>query len=612
MDWLSGQVPSTIRRPWRVYEEDLEYKLAGSVEPGSPDVPEGREAECQALAAIQARGARLAFVSLPESTQRAYAEVSLMELAAYVCWRRAEAARLGQRGEGVSEDQEVELKAAWDQLDCDDKVEWVPQDTRAALGLEACWASLLADGAPPCGLHGEQAGPSEMPNPLPAGQQPGAAADAARSAAPSAEPERLEGEARVAAAREELAKLFGTPCFKEANGADAGAHPAPSTEGSTTVRGRRSILRRPAAATGIGDPPAKARLVTIKCEAAEAAALTAQRLQGRHRFAPAPALPKPKPKPKARRAPAAALAICSEAWNAVCSVCRGGETSGNNDIGLCDGCDKAFHQQCHRPPVATFGSPDDQWFCTTCAEALARQRGLRHRVGDFVWARLAVNAQPWPAQVLRMDFSSPKDPRPYWVQFFLPDKNEGAWLGDAFVQPWPQAPRTSVLGAGRLVAVKLAEVAGAAALAVGGSPPHSSRKRPQRGKPPPLVVLDTDEEEQEEDEEEVESPATPCRRARSSRLAGLEAARGRGSARAAAPESAAQSEQKRPRSRQQGRATAPAAKRVLLNKERTGRASADGEDHLSQEATQIKAMLAEAHSRQRLLEAKLESARRSK
>ena len=53
--WRTSMIPSTIRRPWRVYEEDLEDQLA----------------RVQArLEAVQGRGARAIFASLPEESQR--------------------------------------------------------------------------------------------------------------------------------------------------------------------------------------------------------------------------------------------------------------------------------------------------------------------------------------------------------------------------------------------------------------------------------------------------------------------------------------------------------------------------------------------------------------
>ena len=79
--WTSPMIHPTIRRPWRIFEEDLEDQLKDL---------EGQLARVQArLEAVQAHGARAIFASLPEESQRTYAEVSLKELSAYVCWRCA-------------------------------------------------------------------------------------------------------------------------------------------------------------------------------------------------------------------------------------------------------------------------------------------------------------------------------------------------------------------------------------------------------------------------------------------------------------------------------------------------------------------------------------------
>ena len=80
-----------------------------------------------------------------------YAEVSLMELSAYVCWKRAQAAKGGD----VCKD----YQAAWDILDCDVKVYWVPDDPWVVLAADPTWAPLLDDALPsanavPAGLLG--------------------------------------------------------------------------------------------------------------------------------------------------------------------------------------------------------------------------------------------------------------------------------------------------------------------------------------------------------------------------------------------------------------------------------------------------------------------------
>ena len=126
--WTSPMIPPTIRRPWRVFEEDLEDKLACYL---------------AKLEAVQGHGAQATFATLPEDLQRDYAEVSLKELSAYVRWRRANCAK--RSGETP-----MQFEFAWHVLDRDDKARWVPEDHRAVLMADAIWAPLLVHGPPAC------------------------------------------------------------------------------------------------------------------------------------------------------------------------------------------------------------------------------------------------------------------------------------------------------------------------------------------------------------------------------------------------------------------------------------------------------------------------------
>ena len=142
-DWQSKLVPATIRRPWRVFAEDLEDRVADALREGA----EIGGALQKRLAAVEAKGVLAAFKALPTSEQRTYAEVSLLELSAYVCWRQAHEAQL-QRPDDAP--YLVALAAARDKLDCDDMAEWVPMDAREALLDDGRWAPFLADGPPVC------------------------------------------------------------------------------------------------------------------------------------------------------------------------------------------------------------------------------------------------------------------------------------------------------------------------------------------------------------------------------------------------------------------------------------------------------------------------------
>eukprot|EP00812_Abedinium_dasypus_P008555 NODE_230_length_1777_cov_383.021487.p1 GENE.NODE_230_length_1777_cov_383.021487~~NODE_230_length_1777_cov_383.021487.p1 ORF type:complete len:482 (-),score=131.56 NODE_230_length_1777_cov_383.021487:70-1515(-) len=133
-DWQSPCIPPTIRRPWRVFEEDIEDKLVDAASQGAAEIDEG---SLERLAAVPARGTQAAFAALPEEQQRQYAEVSIMELAAFVSWRKEQIAK------GPVNGPTGEFEAAWDILDCYEKAEWLPDDPRAALAMDPEWAPLL-------------------------------------------------------------------------------------------------------------------------------------------------------------------------------------------------------------------------------------------------------------------------------------------------------------------------------------------------------------------------------------------------------------------------------------------------------------------------------------
>lgn len=163
--------------------------------------------------------------------------------------------------------------------------------------------------------------------------------------------------------------------------------------------------------------------------------------------------------------------LCPEALETVCCICNHGDASDENDLAMCDRCDRGFHQQCHDPPVSHFGRPEDQWFCAECTAELAEERGLTVKAGDFVWASSSACPQLWPARVLRIDFTSAADTRPYWVQFFDSVKGQatGAWVSESQAVAWADGPAFDTLKDGRRrLAVRLAEADGAAPISGSG------------------------------------------------------------------------------------------------------------------------------------------------
>lgn len=67
--------------------------------------------------------------------------------------------------------------------------------------------------------------------------------------------------------------------------------------------------------------------------------------------------------------------------NTACAVCR--STADDENMLLCDGCDKGYHMHCLRPLVVTV--PEGDWFCASCcnkqerAYAAARRRFEEHQ-----------------------------------------------------------------------------------------------------------------------------------------------------------------------------------------------------------------------------------------
>ncbi|CAJ1413361.1 unnamed protein product, partial [Effrenium voratum] len=525
-DWNSPAIPPTIRRPWRVFEEDLEDQVAEAASQSEEAAAHTRER----IAAVQAKGAKLAFASLPEAEQRTYMEVSIQELAAFVCWRRTQAARQ-ERGEVPP----TEFEAGWDLLDIEEKAEWLPEDCWAALAADAQWAGLLADKpqVPTQPLKGEQ-------KKAPLKQEP-KKTDSVQAPAPTGKKAPKQEKQSVAAPKAEAKKAVvkqepkqQAPA-KPAPKAQAQAKPAPKAQAQEATR--PPAKQAPKAPAKLQEPqPAEGR--RSKAKAAEkAAGEKASRppkepkepkepKAPKEQKEPKPKAPKeqkgPKPKeltkakarqrdeedelplvpqdagaPRARRGrggKAVPENLYPEALKAHCCKCSSDAATDANDLGMCDRCDKAFHQKCHDPPVKYFGHPDDQWFCGDCTLELAQMRKLSLQVNAFCWVQNTGESTTWPAQVLRIDFSSLADPKPYWVQYFDAGPPEGAWVGEVHVRAWTSGPRFSALAqARRRNAVRLAEAAGAPRLSEGESQ-GPAPKSPRRKRPVRDVVQDPAEE----------------------------------------------------------------------------------------------------------------------
>ena len=74
-----------------------------------------------------------------------------------------------------------------------------------------------------------------------------------------------------------------------------------------------------------------------------------------------PTLPEPTQAVKRRRSTKTILA-------AQCRVCHRGTDPGNNRIVFCDGCNTAYHQYCHDPPISSevVTVLEKEWMCGPC------------------------------------------------------------------------------------------------------------------------------------------------------------------------------------------------------------------------------------------------------
>lgn len=83
------------------------------------------------LRQVQEKGAEAVYRGLPPKQQKAYENVSAMELAAFAHWRQEQA-------DGAAPDP----VAAWDALPEEEKEQWVPEDPAVALADGGAWRSL--------------------------------------------------------------------------------------------------------------------------------------------------------------------------------------------------------------------------------------------------------------------------------------------------------------------------------------------------------------------------------------------------------------------------------------------------------------------------------------
>eukprot|EP00931_Biecheleriopsis_adriatica_P070199 TRINITY_DN4398_c0_g2_i1.p1 TRINITY_DN4398_c0_g2~~TRINITY_DN4398_c0_g2_i1.p1 ORF type:complete len:769 (+),score=224.24 TRINITY_DN4398_c0_g2_i1:105-2411(+) len=746
--WRSSLVPSTIRRPWRVFEEDLEYRLAeppaataGDAQPGQEDTEEAR----RHLENVLADGALKVFQRLPVVKQRSYAEVSIMELAAFVSWCRSQENSTKRARKQDDSDSDADLQEDWDMMDGGDKADWVPEDSRATLALEedGRWLQLLADGPPRCtpdesiplgatpmeevpkgdttaektpkehaqstpaeeaqpaeakasGTASEEEvqGPAKVTEEAPKEEKPdeevskdneeakppeataeAEPAEAMAEAEPAeataeAEPAEAMAEAELAEAMAEaepaeamaeaelaeaMAEAEPAEAMAEAELAGGQADPGNSQAQEAAAQSLSRLFGAGGAASGnrqslVGDEPAamdvsespvpivrkrgKGRAKAKQpCDpvalavaagvdeaeakktaaAAAAAALAAESKKPRQKrrkalssdsevddevvdseddeddAVPLPTRRKAAPSrvPRGHARPSRQFArgrgsngsarartsrSCQATPDSVtvsrCCICE--KQDKRLEMVSCDGCGKVFHNHCHDPPVIP-GNSSDNWYCVHCTELMAREQGLRLRAGDFAWAAMKARSVPWPCVVFRVDFSSRRDPKPYWVQFFDgASQKTGAWLAAHRVLLWEEGPELSSLDKRRREAVRQAEAAGAGGM----------------------------------------QSTTPGRRLKSSATSAHTARLRRNNARADSPVSSSARTPERPRraaflAASSALSATPTARVQAVQATNSQLKRSQPLDPLEEEALKIQALLAEAQKRQRRLEAKL-------
>lgn len=148
--WAHPNVPTSIRRPWQVWQED---------------------ARPSSVLEESAGAAAVAFCELPVSEQEPYVEVSRMELAAFLAWLLAQACGRASAADVLADAhgrrgvwEQVEL--AWDRLGEEEKEGWVP----------AAHGAFLAAATGAFG-QGGTAAPVPAPAPPPPGQPSTAPSD---------------------------------------------------------------------------------------------------------------------------------------------------------------------------------------------------------------------------------------------------------------------------------------------------------------------------------------------------------------------------------------------------------------------------------------------------
>mmetsp|Transcript_41565 Transcript_41565/g.79603 ORF Transcript_41565/g.79603 Transcript_41565/m.79603 type:complete len:373 (-) Transcript_41565:392-1510(-) len=108
--WHNPRIPPSIRRPSQVCEDDMEDQLVEHLP-------------------------AMTFEALSPRRQKEYEKISVAEISAYVCWKRAQDPSRPRSRQQYHE--------AWDLISDDTKCDYLPDDPLAALDKDGKWQDLL-------------------------------------------------------------------------------------------------------------------------------------------------------------------------------------------------------------------------------------------------------------------------------------------------------------------------------------------------------------------------------------------------------------------------------------------------------------------------------------
>ena len=142
--WRSANIPRTIRRPWQVYVDELYFSLENAGLGGPLEEIKQQLALVEYLGDYGAFHRHLTSAPPAEIKQqlRFCYDVSLAELAAFICWRDARRAALN--GGLITAD----IETVWNSLDPEEQAMWVPEHPSVFVAQDPQWAPLLYDWDP--------------------------------------------------------------------------------------------------------------------------------------------------------------------------------------------------------------------------------------------------------------------------------------------------------------------------------------------------------------------------------------------------------------------------------------------------------------------------------